>query len=239
MDHWRAPSSLSDLGCSDCAGGIAVYFSDPSRQMATAILLERSKSRPRSPTRLATDPKVRQAAGRLALTALLLLTPALAGAEVYRWVDSEGVTHYSDEPRIGAERIDPGEPSVIPMAPDMPRAASGRDPAEGGAYRRFAIVRPEPDATLRGHPGDVNVALALEPGLRGGHSLTLLLDGEPAPRQPGDSLQVVLPSMPRGTHTLQARIENQDGRVVAETDRVTFYMHRPSVNLPARSGSAN
>lgn len=176
---------------------------------------------------------------RLVLTAALVLAPALAGAEVYRWVDSEGVTHYSDEPRIGAERIDPGQPSVIPMAPDIPRAASSRDPAEGGAYRRFAIVRPEPDATLRGHPGDVTVALALEPGLRGGHSLTLLLDGEPAPKQPGDSLQVVLPSVPRGTHTLQGRIENRDGRVVAETDRVTFYMHRPSVNLPARSGSNN
>ena len=178
---------------------------------------------------------------RLVVAALLVLLPALAGAEVYRWVDSEGVTHYSDEPRIGAERIDPGEPSVIPMAPQAPTgaAALGRGGAEGDGYRRFAIIRPEAEATLRGNPGDVDVALALEPGLRRGHSVTLLLDGEPAPRQPGSSLQVTLPSLARGAHTLAARIEDSEGRVVAETGPVQFFMHRPSVNLPARSGANN
>ena len=177
----------------------------------------------------------------LIASAVAALLPALASAEVYRWVDSEGVTHYSDEPRIGAERIDPGEPSVIPMAPQAPSGAAnqGRGGDGGAGYRRFAIVRPEAEATLRGNPGNVDVALALEPGLRRGHTITLLLDGEPAPRQPESSLQVTLPSLARGAHTLQARVEDGEGRVVAETDPVQFYMHRPSVNLPARSGANN
>jgi hypothetical protein len=48
------PRSLSDLGLIYCAGGRAVHFSDPFRQIATAILLKRSKNCPRSPTLLAT-----------------------------------------------------------------------------------------------------------------------------------------------------------------------------------------
>jgi hypothetical protein len=38
------PRSLSDLGLIYCAGGTAVHFPDPFRQIATAILLKRSKN---------------------------------------------------------------------------------------------------------------------------------------------------------------------------------------------------
>ena len=51
---------LSDLGLIYCAGGRAPHFPDPFRQIATAILLKRSKKWPRSPTLLATIAQVRQ-----------------------------------------------------------------------------------------------------------------------------------------------------------------------------------
>lgn len=180
----------------------------------------------------------------LASGALALGMAGGAGAEVYRWVDSDGVTHYSDEPRQGAEAIDPGEPSVIRMAPELRTApqtgSEAREPSPRDVYRDFAISEPADEATLRGNPGDVPVVLALQPPqLRPGHELVLLLDGQPAPAQPGSSLRVVLQEVPRGTHTLQAEIRDADGDVVTSTGRVTFYMHRPSVNLPARQGTAN
>jgi hypothetical protein len=47
-------SSLSDLGMIYCGGGKMVHFFDPFRQIATAILLKRSKNCPHFLTRLAT-----------------------------------------------------------------------------------------------------------------------------------------------------------------------------------------
>jgi hypothetical protein len=44
---FRGASSLSDLGLIYCGGGKLVHFSDPFRQIATAILLKRSKNCPR------------------------------------------------------------------------------------------------------------------------------------------------------------------------------------------------
>ena len=34
---------------------------------------------------------------------------ALQGAEVYRWIDAQGVVHYSDVPSSDAEKINPGK----------------------------------------------------------------------------------------------------------------------------------
>ncbi len=48
------------MGLIYCAGGRASHFPDPFRQIATAILLKRSKKWPRYPTLLATIAQVRQ-----------------------------------------------------------------------------------------------------------------------------------------------------------------------------------
>jgi hypothetical protein len=48
------PSSLSGSGLIYCDNGKSVHFYDPFRQIATAILLKRSKNWPRFPMCLAT-----------------------------------------------------------------------------------------------------------------------------------------------------------------------------------------
>ena len=70
----RLARRLSDLGLIYCAGGRAPHFPDPFRQIATAILLKRSKKWPRPPTLLATIAQVRQPP-RVRLTGFLLKIP--------------------------------------------------------------------------------------------------------------------------------------------------------------------
>ena len=53
----------------------------------------------------------------------LLAVGAAAAQEAYRWVDEDGVVHYSDRPREGAEAI------VLP-APNV--ATTRRVPSAGG-----------------------------------------------------------------------------------------------------------
>lgn len=59
----------------------------------------------------------------LALLVLLAPTPA-PGAEIYRWVDDEGVVHYSQQPPgdRAAERVEPARPPADD--PEQRRAAT-------------------------------------------------------------------------------------------------------------------
>lgn len=178
----------------------------------------------------------------LALTCLLLAAPLPAAADIYRWVDDDGVVHYGDEPRGDAERLELPEPATIDFPDPAPRPARGGDddaePADAATdYRRLAITSPRPEQTIQSAPGEVPVSLALEPQLRAGHRIALLLDGDPVPQSPLDRLRVTLAPVDRGTHTLRAQVLGSDGEVLARSETVTFYLHRPSVNLPSRQGN--
>ena len=43
----------------------------------------------------------------LAILSLNILAPAVQAADMYRWVDSKGIVHYSDMPSPDAEKLDP------------------------------------------------------------------------------------------------------------------------------------
>jgi hypothetical protein len=176
-------------------------------------------------------------------TALLLLlalaVPALSGiasaADVWKWVDEKGVTHYSDQPVPGATKIEvrAGNVSQSRPAADTPSSdPSAATPADRGAvYRTFEIWRPEPDQVVVNTAGAVNVEIRVEPELQAGHSLNLYLDGRLLEDFQG-STSYVLPGVPRGTHTLVATINEQDGTRVRETPYVGFAVRQESVANP-------
>lgn len=80
---------------------------------------------------------------RLALLSCLMLWAASSPAQMYKWVDERGVTHYSEKPPPGrkAQQIQP--PPASPAAPATPQPAS---PAQTWSdqerdFRRRAIER--------------------------------------------------------------------------------------------------
>ena len=86
------------------------------------------------------DRDMRRAA-LLLLTVLLALGPASVGAQIYRWVDDNGVPHFADgidsvPDRYRGRAVPLGlknEPAPGPSAP----GAAGAKPASGGATIRF------------------------------------------------------------------------------------------------------
>ena len=179
---------------------------------------------------------------RILASALLCLLPALpAVAAVYKWTDEKGLVHFSDEPHPGAERLDVGQPPVYSPPPVAPRSGE-RTASTATGYTDFGIAQPQPEATVRNNPGTVIVRLRIEPELRSGDHIRVLLDGEPVDTGSTTATTVALQRVDRGAHTLSAVIEDKAGAVVARAAAVTFYMHRPSVNIPANkpptSGSA-
>ncbi|MDH4569244.1 DUF4124 domain-containing protein [Pseudomonas sp. BN414] len=56
------------------------------------------------------------------LLCCLLLVPAIAGAEIYRWTDAQGQVHFSETPREGAEPV-----SVKPQVIERDQATRERE----------------------------------------------------------------------------------------------------------------
>src|ERR1700722_8962694 len=106
---------------------------------------------------------------------LLATLAAFAGqaAVVYKWTDSDGVVHYSDQPVPGAQKIFTAtNASAGITSGERPGAGSpGSSPTNsaptGLGYSQFAITSPTANQTYFGDD-IVGVHLALDPDLKPG-----------------------------------------------------------------------
>lgn|SRR5690606_34193584 len=173
----------------------------------------------------------------LALTIAAAAGPASA-VTVWRWVDQNGVVHYSDRPVDGAERIElsgpqtyPGGQQGLPSATAERSATSPVPQQDQAPYRRFEIVAPAQQETLWNIGGTLAVTVALEPPLQPGHRLDVYLDGER--RSLGaTSTQLTVPEVYRGLHTLQAVVVDEAGSEVLRSLAVTFMVQQTSIQNP-------
>lgn len=167
------------------------------------------------------------------LLCLVLPAAVFGGAEVYRWVDAEGQVHYSDRPSPGADRvaIDVVPPSSSPpvASPSPGRSQSGTGSKETVvAYEALTIQAPAQDETLWNIEGQLDVAVASQPGLQAGHRIQLLLDGQTAAELEPGATRTRLPDVYRGQHTLLARIQDEFGTTLKQSEPVTFYVQQSS-----------
>lgn len=158
------------------------------------------------------------------LALILALIAASAGAEVYRWVDSEGRVQFSDRPVTGAEPV----PLQAPRPEPTPEPEAAPRPAGGdtGPYASFEVVTPEPNATVRDAEGKVQISLLLEPSLAEGHRLRVLVNGQ-APEGEGPGTQMVIQGLPFGSHRLQAEVLDELGVPIAYTAPIDFHLRKP------------
>lgn len=170
------------------------------------------------------------------LAVCLVVTPAV-GEEAYRWVDENGVIHYSDTPFPGAERVELGEVQTFsaPTAPDRPSPPSpsaGQDAAMD-LYPTFRIVQPAPEQTIRDNSGTLDVSLEVEPRIRTGHRLELFLNGQSVDGIPRATTRFTIDGVPRGEHTLRAELRDGSGNPVAESPTVRFFVMQTSIQNQA------
>lgn len=169
------------------------------------------------------------------VAAMLLAVPAWS-TDVYRWVDSSGQEHYSDQWRPGAEKIriqDSPVSSSPPPAPATP-AASGKPAAQPGSrYASLEIASPAQEEVLWNIEGQLRVALQVTPTLQPGHGLRLLLDGQER-EVPEGSTEVRLTDVFRGMHILKAQVVDDTGRTLIESPERTFTVRQTSLANPSR-----
>jgi len=161
------------------------------------------------------------------LFVLLLLMSAGALAQVFKWVDAEGRTQFSDRPQPEAQVI--GVKGSKPPAATTPDRADTPTPTDArlGPYAAFEIVAPESNQTLRQAQGSVSVSLLLDPPLMAGHRIELTLDGAAIPVEQSVGTQLGLEGITFGSHQVYAQIRDTQGVVVAGSPVVTFHLRKP------------
>lgn len=178
----------------------------------------------------------------------ILLLPCAAAAEIYRYVDKDGVVHYTDKPPDKTAKpaklpplhtmdaIAPSGPVVAPAAPPAVRTpledVKPEVPVPLGELRA-SLVSPRPDQTFHTAERTVPVTVALDRPLAEGQGLIYFLDDTPQSPEPVRSLSATLTEVERGEHRVSAAVVDETGAELARTPPVTVHMKPPTVNGPA------
>jgi hypothetical protein len=178
---------------------------------------------------------MRTALHGLVALCLLGLSGFSVATTLYRWVDAQGVVHYSDTPHEGAQVMHISGAQTYhgaSAAPATPSAATSSQPGKKPEpYDSCVITQPAPDAAMYA-PESVAVSVAVSPGLHDGDQLTVQVDGRQleASTQGGQSFVIAQPD--RGDHSISAQVRSPDGAMLCNAPPVTFSVTKPSVNSP-------
>jgi hypothetical protein len=162
-------------------------------------------------------------------------------ATVYKWTDSNGVVHYSDQSVPGAERIitqsganaRPSAPAPVTSARTVRSRPGKSEPTSSPLdYTEFEIDSPQPDQTFS--ESSVSVRVRLEPGLKPGHLISLYLNGKLVENQSPQSTQFSLNDLPRGAYTLVASLMDASSGESKSTPPVSFNVRQNSLLSPLR-----
>jgi hypothetical protein len=170
---------------------------------------------------------------RIALFTLMSLLCTVAfSATVYRWVDENGVTHYSDQPHENAEKVHVAAPQTF-QAPAVraPPAQTAQPRTSSPAYQ-CQVVAPANDDTFP-NAQSVSTSVQVVPALQDGDQVFLLMDGARVPGFPTQGGSFTISPIDRGQHTLQAVVQDTSGKVVCQSPSVSFTVLQPSVLNPA------
>ena len=172
---------------------------------------------------------------------LCCVTLCAGAADIWRWRDANGVVHYSDNYRPGAERVAVNVPTPSGDAPQAEASASipqaNPDEAASNAppvrYSSCVIQAPVHDEVFFGVQ-PVEVSVGIEPGLQQGHQVRVLYDGTPLASWPAQSTRFTIAEVFRGSHTLAVRVLDGNGRTVCAGSAITFHLRQTSVLAPQR-----
>ena len=139
---------------------------------------------------------------------------AVSAADVYRWVDKDGVVHYSDKPLSPDAKQVALPPLQTYKSGTPPPGFSDNAPAPGtgaaaAAAAPISITSPADQDTVRDGEGKLNVAVAANPGP--GQGLIYYLDGAAQNVTPTPSTEYLYTGVERGQHSVSAALVARPG----------------------------
>lgn len=180
---------------------------------------------------------------------ILLAIPLIGQANIYTWIDANGVTHYSDAPMPQAKimHLTPqqfSQPISFPAAfankatvlsKTQNSAANLKTSKQKASqlfsgYTEIRITQPVKQATVYNNQGDVEVQVILQPALQteAGDKLVYWLDNQSFSVSTTATTKKLI-NVNRGEHKLQAQVQNRNNQVLLTSDEIIFYMQRPKL----------
>ena len=167
---------------------------------------------------------------RTPIAACLIMLLALpASAQIYSYTDASGTKVFTNQPPDGVKAdsvtlqpmntMDPPEVSA-PASTSETTTTSTQDLP----YTRLQLTNLPSEEALRANNGTFTVGASLQPPLRPGHSLQLLLDGQPY-GSPTNVPMLQLTEINRGEHTLALQVKAGD-QVIQQSAPVSFTVQR-------------
>ena len=168
----------------------------------------------------------------ICLIATFLVALPAAG-EIYRTVDEHGNVEFTDVPppddhtkRVEVEPVNSyGDPEIASIGAGAEGPESAGATLDANYYATVEIVDPTNDEAIRENAGNLVVAVAISPPLRGDHRMVLSLDGRDLDSA-ADGRVFVLSNVDRGSHTAVVKVVDGAGAVVTQSAPVTFHMLR-------------
>lgn len=158
-------------------------------------------------------------------TLMLLAAPLALAGPIYKWVDENGVVHYSDQPHENAQKIQLGAPQTYKATHYAEPAAVETAPPH--AYT-CAVISPRDQQTFN-NADSVAVSAQADPAPNPDAQIFVMLDGRMVAGQPTDGLQFTLKGVERGEHNVSIVIRDAGGKVACQSGGVTFFMRETSV----------
>ncbi|NNJ92602.1 MAG: DUF4124 domain-containing protein [Gammaproteobacteria bacterium] len=152
-----------------------------------------------------------------------LLLAANVSAELYKWIDQDGVVHYTDKrpAETGQQQELSGYLARIAKK-NKPEAEEAQAP-----YSAFAITSPTQGERVWNAESTMDVVVQIDPALTDEHFLQVYLDGL-AVTGKIKSNELTLQQLNKGSHNLQAEIVDEAGQTLSKTDKVTFQFRDPA-----------
>lgn len=166
------------------------------------------------------------------MTAALL--PFAVTAEIYKYVDSNGVVRYTDKPPS-----QDAKPLELPAPQTYTSAeSSSADENESillptsGSYQGIELISPSANQVFNTGNPQVIASAQVDPGLQDGHRVVFLIDGLPIP-VPAGQTSTLLSGLNRGSHILQAVVMDAGDSIQLQSEPISFHMNQPSLQQPS------
>lgn len=152
----------------------------------------------------------------------LALVFAIPGqAEVYKSVDDTGKVIYSDQPAPNAEPVEIKQPNTAKPVDFRDRTPDATTVEE---HYRVTIVSPTNQQSFPNRLKPFTVVAQMEPALREGQQLRLVIDGKTHSVSSGN---FEVSNLSIGEHTLGVSLIDASGAAIANSQNITIFTRNP------------
>lgn len=163
-------------------------------------------------------------------TLMLLACPLAFAGPIYKWVDENGVVHYSDQPHENAQQIHLSAPQTY-KATHYAEPAAAATAAQQLSYT-CAVTSPADQQSFV-NIDTIGVSAQVDPPQAEDAQMFVMLDGVMVSGQPTSGARFTLKNVDRGEHNLSIVMRNAAGKVACQSPGVTFFVRQPSAMAPA------